>query len=220
MTVDVNDYAVWTWTLTAFAADTAATMAVISPAGVSTAATVTPNADKSVWTSAAVLLTAAGDWTGRLTVTGTGAGVEHQTIQCGPTQPVPAVVYATTTDLANWLHGPPPAGARRMLARATLRVDELCKTAVYDVDANNLPTDPAVIAALRDATCAQVEWMVETGDLAGTAAPEQYQSVSIGSVSLTRAGSGGAGGTAASRYAPNAVTVLQLAGLLPGTVAH
>jgi hypothetical protein len=219
-TKDVGDYGVWTLTVTPAGGDTAAVLTVISPAGITTTPGQTSTPDKSVWTSTPTSLGVAGEWVGRWTVTGTGAGVEaDQTMLVAPTTPVTEVVYATTTDLANHLHTAPPAGSRRLLARATLRVDELLLTAVYDVDTNGLPTNAAVIVALRRATCEQAEWMTDVGDADGTGVAEVYQSVSIGRLALTRAGTA-TGGSQSLRYAPNAVQVLRRAGLITGDVFH
>jgi hypothetical protein len=117
--------------------------------------------------------------------------------------------YATPADLTAWL----PAGTAvtdpdRLLARASSKVDGLLLTAIYDVDGTGAPTDPQVAAAVRDATCAQVEWWLATGDETGAAS--LYQSVSIGKIALTRAGSA----SPAPTVSPRAVEVLQLAGLI------
>jgi hypothetical protein len=122
------------------------------------------------------------------------------------------VAYATVADLAAWLSPTPaPADAQKRLDRASLVVDEMLLTAVYAVDDNGLPTEAAVITALRDATCAQVEYAAAAGDPASVGAA-QYHSMSIGSVALTRGYSGG-GSAAAGRYSPIAWSILQQAGL-------
>lgn len=219
-TKDVGDYIVWTLTVSPFAGDTAAVLTAISPLGVTTTPGQTSSADKSTWTSTPVLATVGGNWVGRWTVTGTGAGVEpDQTVNVAPTLPVTTLTYATTTDFADHLQAAPPNGSRRLLARATLRIDELLKTAVYDVDVNGMPTDAAAIAACKAACCEQAEWMVGTGDVDGLGLVDAYTSVSIGSVSLSRA-QGGASGGSTLRYAPNAVSVLERAGLLTPGVYH
>jgi hypothetical protein len=109
---------------------------------------------------------------------------------------------------------PPWRTADRDLVTATLLVDALLIGAVYPVDDDGMPTDADHIAALRDATCAQVAWFDETGDATGAA--EQYQSTSIGALSFTR-GYTGAGSVTGpgQRYAPNAVLILRAARLLP-----
>lgn len=215
-TNDVGDIATLTLGVTPSAPDTSATVSVVSPTGLVTAPTTTPNGDRSQWT-AQLVLTEPGEYVARWTVTGTGAGVESSTVTVQPTQPVAGQrVYATTRDLANYTNKVPPADARRMLIRASERIDDLLLTAVYDVDAVTLmPTDAKVIQALKDATCAQVAWWVETGDESGAAGA--FQQVSIGSVSLGRGYTGGGSTTGATQnVSSDAVAHLRRAGLLYG----
>lgn len=128
-----------------------------------------------------------------------------------------ARIYATRADLEAYLPAaltlPAEPEATRMLTRASEVVDDLLVTAVYDVDAGLLPTDTTVAEALRQATCAQVAWWIETGDETGAAA--QYQSVSIGSVSLSRgySGAGSSTGTA-QRISDDAMRHLRRVGLV------
>jgi hypothetical protein len=216
---DVGDIVTLTLTVTPSASDTAATVAVTKPAGtaVSPAPTPTANADKSVWT-AYVTANAAGEWTDRWTVTGTGAGTEQHQFEVRATLPGTAVAYATTTDLAAWLvDAQPPSGARRKLVRATRVIDSLLTCAVYAVDSTGLPTQATDIATLRDAVCAQVEWWMQTGDEYGIG--DQYVTTGIGSVSLSRRTHSGTTGTSSTsiRYAPEAVERLRAGGLLTGS---
>lgn len=114
------------------------------------------------------------------------------------------MAYATAADLAAsdflpaGLTAPVGADAARLLSRASRMVDSLLRRAVYDVDADGLPTDTGVIAAVRDATCAQACWWLETGDEAGVASGLD----SLG------AGSGPYINGHLSRVAPDAVEVL------------
>lgn len=162
----------------------------------------------------------AGEYEGRWTVTGTGAGKEPVTVLVGPAGAYVGRSYATTGQLAAYLHAAPPAGARRLLARATERVDELTRTACYDVDPDDpdqMPTDAAVLAALVEATCAQAEWLAATGD-DGSGTAQRYSDVQIGSVRLST-GSASTAAAAAdpdqgdARYAPGAIRALRKAGL-------
>lgn len=127
-----------------------------------------------------------------------------------------ARVYATPEQLSAWTGQPAPAGADRMLARASEDVDDALLTAVYVTDAAGMPTDPAVREALAEATCAQVEYQLATGD-DGTGAAGRWDSVSIGPVSLSgrRSGRAAAGGV---DLAPRAGRALTRAGLLPGVI--
>lgn len=124
--------------------------------------------------------------------------------------------YATPAEYAEWLgKDTAPAGAERALAEATIVVDELLITAVYDVDDAGVPTDTDVLAAVRDATCAQADYARGTGDPYSTGAAGAWSSVKVGSASLTRGGGGGSGGAAGGgRYSPTATSLLRQAGLL------
>lgn len=217
-TADVGDVATLTLTVSPADVDTAATLTVVSPTGVTTTPSTTPNADRTQWTALVPLLEA-GEYIGRWTVAGTGAGVEQQTLTARPTLPVTIAgqrVYATTADLAHSLEAAPPTGARRKLRHASQIVERRTKCAIYDVDVNGFPTKTEVKNAFRDAVCAQVEWWGETGDEFGTAG--QWDNVKIGSVALGgRKSTSHAGG---EELAPAAESILDNAGLLPGTVSH
>lgn len=125
-----------------------------------------------------------------------------------------APVYATAADFEAYTGKPPPDDVERRLARASERVDELLRAAWYPLDeATQLPTMPDHIDAVTRATCAQAAWMLAMGDEYGVAAA--FKDVSIGSVKLSRAGGNDSG---PARHAPDAASILQLAGLLPGYV--
>lgn len=100
-----------------------------------------------------------------------------------------ARVYASEGQLTAWLGttASPPADPVRALRAASLRVDELLLSTVYDTDEAGLPTDPLVAAALADATCAQVEYAMSIGDPYGTGGTTVYKSVQVGAVKLDRA---------------------------------
>lgn len=119
-------------------------------------------------------------------------------------------VYATADDYAAWSGAAAPSDVDRRLARASELVELATVTAYYDVDAAGMPTDADVLAAFRDATCAQVAWWQATGDELGDAG--LWQAASIGSVSLS--GRRQTGSAAGDRLAPQARTVLALAGLV------
>ncbi|MER7464051.1 hypothetical protein [Streptomyces sp. NPDC097981] len=123
--------------------------------------------------------------------------------------------YATPEQLAAWTGQPAPADAERLLARAGEDIDSALLTAIYPVDEDGDPLDPEVRAALANATCAQVEHQLASGD-DGTGAGGQWDSVSIGPVSL----SGRSSRTAAAgvELAPRADRALRRAGLTPGRV--
>ncbi|QIK82990.1 hypothetical protein [Sanguibacter sp. HDW7] len=124
--------------------------------------------------------------------------------------------YATLADVngSPWRLGLSAEAAEDLIALASADVERLTMTAVYEVDTDGLPTDPVVRAALRDATCATVAWLDETGDTSGAAA--RYNSLSLGSFSVSGGGVGSGTNTdaAASLVAPRAITILQNAGLI------
>lgn len=173
-------------------------------------------ADNARW-GAQFVATAAGEYDLTWTVTGTGAGIRPATVAVAPlptAAPAGEVVYATTADYATWLRAAPPSGSRRALAEASRAVDEMLRTAIYDVNDDGLPTDTDVAAALRDATCAQAEYARAVLDTNSVGASGIFQSVSIGSVSLGRAGRAGAeGDKAPAPWSAKAWQILQQAGL-------
>ncbi|MER8086614.1 hypothetical protein ABTZ57_16125 [Streptomyces sp. NPDC094048] len=124
-------------------------------------------------------------------------------------------VYATPDQLADATGQPAPPDAERLLRRASEDVDDALKTAVYRTDAEGMPTDPAIVAALADATVAQVEYVTAQGG-DDTGAAGQWDSVSIGPVAM----SGRRGGPVGSAVdiGPRALRALARAGLLPGVI--
>ncbi|MFE0877313.1 hypothetical protein ACFW4X_21060 [Streptomyces smyrnaeus] len=127
-----------------------------------------------------------------------------------------ARIYATPEQLTAWTGQPAPAGAERLLARASADIDDALLTAVYATDAAGMPTHPDTVQALADATCAQVEYQLAMGD-DGTGAAGRWDSVSIGPVSLSgRRQEPTASGDV--DLAPRASRALKRAGLLPGVI--
>lgn len=116
--------------------------------------------------------------------------------------------HATLAQLETYLGEVPPASGARLLQRAT----ELIDTHVfgyYEIDSvTELPTETKVIEALRDATCAQVEWWLATGD--EKEATSRFKHPGIGSLNLVSTG---------RRIAPRAVDHLKSAGLLEAVVS-
>ena len=133
-------------------------------------------------------------------------------------------VYATTAEYDTYVGAGQPAVAGALLARASGIIDELLIGARYAIDtATQMPTDPLVIAALVEATCAQAQWMDATGDTTGVGDVVEVDSASIGSVSF----SGQSRATSASRttsgaqVAAGAIRALRVAGVLPvGVIVH
>lgn len=124
-------------------------------------------------------------------------------------------VYATPQELAAWLElDEPPAGASQALRDASLAVDMLLVGAVYAVDDEEQPTDPKVIAALRDATCAQAAFKPKGSN---TPAPEggRPSAVKVDKVSTNFATNPVTGAVVEDTYSQQAANILRLAGLVP-----
>lgn len=100
----------------------------------------------------------------------------------------------------------PPEDLSRLLTRASELIDDYCRTAVYEVDDDDMPTEADDIAAFRDATCAQVEfWLAsdEEDDILGP-----MESMSIGGLNAQPA--------KPLILAPRAARILRNAGLYSG----
>ena len=124
--------------------------------------------------------------------------------------------YATPTEFSIWdadtEYTTPGNG---VLRRASGVIDTLTRHSYFVANAAGTPTDTDVLDVFRDATCAQVAYWEETGDITGAEA--QGGSFSIGSVKI-----GAAGDTSSkqSRIAPEAVQILVNAGLITATTPH
>lgn len=219
---DVGDRATAMLLVTPFDDTTSATLQVTGPDGVVTSPVATTEDGGNTW-SAPIEYTLAGVWTYKWTVTGEGASVEYEEVGVGP-GPLyvdPDVrVYATTTDLANYLKEAPPAFARKSLENASRALDSALLTAVYPVDVDGYPTNARHIRAFARATCAIVEWWGETGDELG--AGGDWASASAGGVSISR-GAGANGKTQSTQVSSGQLPArawneLRTEGILPGVV--
>jgi hypothetical protein len=179
-----------TFTLAVYGADTAATITARNPStGAVVPLTPVADADKRVWT-AEVEYTVPGNWVATIVVTGTGAtgpGGRSKVIPVGPALAGdagdPRHTYATTTQLADYLHEAPPADADELLRRASAKVDEALTFANYDTDADGMPTDVDDKRAIMLATCAVVKWWESIGE-DGTGATSLLTNASIAGVNL------------------------------------
>jgi hypothetical protein len=123
--------------------------------------------------------------------------------------------YAMATDWADsdYADGPAPADCQKLLNRASTHIAALTRNAVYECDEEGYPVELGILEALRDATIAQAAFWLETGDTSGAAAGMGH--LSIGSLGL--GGVKSAGDTPRSkqisRHAPEAIEILDLAGL-------
>lgn len=205
--------------LSVYGDDTVAVLTIIKPDDTTLTPDVTGSSGNAHWETDDAYTLVAGEIIERWTVTGFGATTIDHTIQVGPVaNPVNGLrVYATSTDYANELHVAPPAGIRRALEVASGIVDQMLKTAYYDVDDDGMPTDAAVIAAMRRATCLQAEFAGAAGDrnVVGAAKPASF---SLGKLSVSRAqaapGTSGMGGIGPrGEWSQRAWDVLDEAGL-------
>lgn len=128
-----------------------------------------------------------------------------------------APVYATPAQLAEWQGlDDPPAGATVALRDASLDVDILLVGAVYDVDEEDAPADADVALVLQEATCAQATF--NPSGHSQTSDDAQQTQVKVDKVSVTRAANPQTGRVIRDRYAPGAVDILRVAGLVPPSV--
>lgn len=95
-----------------------------------------------------------------------------------------ARVYATEADYTAYTGETAPANIDRLLRIASGVVDYLLTGRLYDVDASGMPTAPADLDALRDATVVIAEDPT-TQTLISQGASQEWGSVSIGNVSLS-----------------------------------
>lgn len=162
------------------------------------------------WTPAKDLTV--GDYLATWTGTKDGAAVSAaETLTV--TAPTIGRVYATVADFEAYPGGasPAPTETATRLVQASRMLDrQVLRCCMYDVDSTTgMPTHPTVIAALRDAVCAQAAWWDAVGDPTGADAVG-WGSVSIGSVSLGRSVTAVTGEDAPARQlAPAAWDALQ-----------
>jgi hypothetical protein len=120
------------------------------------------------------------------------------------------VAHATDEQLAAYLGTAAPADADRLLDRASELIDSALVTASYAVDSTGAATDAQVLAALADATCAQVEfWLAsdEEDDILGP-----VQGVSVGGMQVQFGA--GSNRTAPIELAPRAARHLRSCSLI------
>lgn len=129
-----------------------------------------------------------------------------------------APVYATAADVVAFYEpeSPPSGIGARQLRAASAQVDSMLLTAVYPTDADQAPTRPADIDALRTATIEQAIHALEHGDeveILASRAP-----MSLGPLSLGGTASGGSAAAAVPVWSPAAVAALRAEGLIVGPV--
>ncbi|WP_280389802.1 hypothetical protein [Nocardia wallacei] len=129
------------------------------------------------------------------------------------------LVYAVPADLVSggWLSSQ-PTDAATLLMYASVLVRSATALDLYDTDTDDLPTDAAKLAAMRDATCAQAAmWSkAEIDPIAGTVGRElsiQSQSADGGSVVYGELVTSAEVEAALSRLSSTALRILKAAGL-------
>jgi hypothetical protein len=129
--------------------------------------------------------------------------------------PATGRVYASALEYQAYTGQTPPADIDRQLARASAFLDrEVFRLCWFEADASTgRPTHPLVIAAFRDAVCAQVEWWDETGDELGVAG--RYASVKLGTLALSRASASGSAPVSGREVAETAMEALRSPDLTP-----
>jgi hypothetical protein len=142
-----------------------------------------------------------------------------------------STVYATTTELDQWMHGPDadgqtaPANAAQLLRRASRLVRRATAGALYEVDDTGLPVAAGYLSAFRDAVCCQAEaWSLNDVDpLRFGSASSAGQSLTLGPATVTNQASSEAAEAAALQsgqwLVPEAMEILREAGLISPVVS-
>jgi hypothetical protein len=99
------------------------------------------------------------------------------------------------------------------LQRASEQIDVALVAAVYRTDADGMPLDPSLTAALSRATSAQAQYVIAANDDANI--KREYASTSVGGVSASRAA--GMQALALPPIAPQALAILRVEGVLPAS---
>lgn len=135
------------------------------------------------------------------------------------------LIYATSGDLTAWDSTVAlPGNADSLLRSASLLIASKISSAYYTADTTGLPTDPDLVSALRDATCAQVcTWIALKIDpaagQAGVTTPATAKKVGTASLTYTPiAAQTAARMAAANTLCDEAVLLLQQANLLSSRI--
>ena len=133
-----------------------------------------------------------------------------------------ARIYATTTDYAGFAEAAFEGDSDKLTKRlraASIEVESLTTRSIFDTDAEGVPTDPKVIEAFVEATCAIVAHWEVTDDPTGAEAG--LGAVKIGSVSLgTTSSRQSAGEATAARIGSRAIAIFTNAGLRGSIIGH
>lgn len=132
------------------------------------------------------------------------------------------MAYATAVELEDGTGTHPglgylPTNADQLLYRASRDVDRATQCATYETDEDDLPTDPVVLQALKEATIEQVAYQLTVGNTDGVVHAMQSgvpSNESAGSVSLSRGPSSGGSTDGLPWLGVQAGWILRQAGLL------
>lgn len=128
-----------------------------------------------------------------------------------------ARIYAASADYQTYTGQTPPTGIDALLAQASRMLDaEVFRLCYYTADPDTgLPTVAVVLAAFRDATCAQAQWWGALGDPLG-ADGAGWNEVRIGNVMMRRPDTAISGADSPAReVAPQVWDALQSPDLHP-----
>ena len=133
------------------------------------------------------------------------------------------LILATADELATWMDSPAPDNASVLLREASGLVSDACKCDIYDTQANGKPSDPDLVEAMMEATCAQAEaWAAADMDPTkgpGGQAPRLTTSAQDGSsLSFDTYLTAPDRNDWVKYICPGAVRILRLAGLASGQV--
>lgn len=133
------------------------------------------------------------------------------------------LVFADEYDVERFagVSNPANTNMEKLLRRASGMVQHAVRFARFEVAPSGLPSDPDVMDAMRDATCAQVDyWIVNDVDPtdAGTTAQVSKTSLDGASLDYDAAGARAAHETAANIMCTESHMILANAGLIGGAV--
>ena len=156
--------------------------------------------------------TPAGDYIATWTCTGASTITQVVTVVPLPQESPAPGLYATVAQYQQWASDQltPVDLISQYLVAASETMDLALIGAVYPTDADGQPTQPAHISVFQRACCAQVQWLIANGDIAGV--KSQYASTAMGGITQTRTAR--AQGSVLPTLAPRAASILQTAGVL------
>lgn len=126
-----------------------------------------------------------------------------------------ARVYASETDYQAWSGESSATVPAPTLARASLAVDKALIGAWYSTNETGMPIEAKIVAALKDATCAQIRAIRKLETAGGDGIPGKVTSASIGSANYTIEAGPDPDEILSSGISRTADDILTVEGLLP-----